>query len=273
MEIIAATTLIKDEEDIIFYNLEHKFKQGIRIFGILNNNSTDNTLEEIERFKNTYKESIVEVFEDRKVGHYQGDKMTWISNFIFHKYEVKWILPFDADEILEIKNNRNISEILKSYNIEEPGVIWMKLKNFMLKENYDSSIKNPLERITHRLPFEKENYRLGKIIVRWKNNIRLDEGNHIATYENRKVELKKILLGEELGLWIRHYSMRTKNHIRKKIINGGIAFLAASSIPNYYGTHWRERWENYIKYGEEYIDKLYNDQLLIGKTCIFDPIN
>ena len=63
-----------------------------------------------------------------------------------------------------------------------------------------------------------------------------------------------MIVGAEFGLVLRHFPVRSIEHVRKKIVNGGKA-LQAFNGPNSLGSHWKRDYELYLEKGEGYLSE------------------
>ncbi len=71
--------LVKDEDDIIYSCLEAAYKNGVRLFAICENNSRDQTLQEIYRFRDDHTDVVVLIVNDPIVGYYQDAKTLGVA--------------------------------------------------------------------------------------------------------------------------------------------------------------------------------------------------
>ncbi len=100
--------LVKNEADIINFSLNRAFNLGFRYFVIADNGSTDNTLSEIHRFKREHPEAIMLLLDDPIQGYYQDAKTTGLAKLGLSYFgalgnRIEWVFPFDADEVLALR--------------------------------------------------------------------------------------------------------------------------------------------------------------------------
>ena len=104
---------VKDEEDIIYSNLLNSYILGARKYVILENNSSDQTLDEIKRFINHHPDCKVVIITDPIEAHYQADKMQACANFAKIYFEgcdnqnIDFVLPLDADEFITFSQEKH----------------------------------------------------------------------------------------------------------------------------------------------------------------------
>ena len=263
---IAGVSMFKDEEDIVYLNLAWHYSLGIKKFAILNNMSSDNTLGEIKRFSQDFPDAQVYLIEDRVVGYYQSRKMTAAAEFAHKLWGVEWIFPFDADEFL-CSFRVPLQTVLESigYEYSFVKILW---RNHILKSTYDRSELNPLKRMTHRRKTENPRHNLGGFIVRWQSGMTIEQGNHLPLLHEKPVPRVN---GQDLGLVLRHYQFRSREHIRKKIINGGRAYEAAPELAESFAPHWKLWYEQFKTRGEEFIDEFYASKVAEFPDSVYDP--
>ncbi|MDE5069857.1 MAG: glycosyltransferase family 2 protein, partial [Trichodesmium sp. St4_bin8_1] len=98
--VIAGVSIVKDEEDIIYYNLAGNYREGIKHFVMLDHMSSDGTRDEIRRFADDYPEAMVYLIEDRDPLFHKFRKMSAAAEFAHRMWGAEWIFPFDADEVM-----------------------------------------------------------------------------------------------------------------------------------------------------------------------------
>ena len=64
----------------------------------------------------------------------------------------------------------------------------------------------------------------------------------------------QLIVGAEFGLVLRHFPVRSIEHVRTKIVNGGKA-LQAFNGSDALGGHWKRDYELYLEQGEEYLSE------------------
>ena len=260
---IASISMFKDEEDVAYLNLVWQYDLGIKKFVVLDNFSSDGTDQKIRQFAQDYPQAEVYVIEDREIGYYQSRKMTALAEFAYSLWNVEWIFPCDADEFLCCFRSP-LDTVLESVSLEH-RCIRLPLRNHYLRSFYNSEV-NPLKRMTHRNQYDA--YTSSKVLIRWYPGIVIAQGNHDAYYEGESL-LK--IDGPPLGLLLRHYPFRSKDHIRKKIVNGGRAYAKAPDLHQSMGYHWRQGYEQYQLRGEEVIDQYYDSMVNEPGDPVYDP--
>lgn len=90
---IVATLLAKNEEDIIATTLEHHIEQGVSIFIVTDNHSSDRTKEIVSKYP-----EVVELIDEPETDHNQSKWVTRMAR-IACKFNPDWIIHLDADEL------------------------------------------------------------------------------------------------------------------------------------------------------------------------------
>ncbi len=259
--------LVKDEEDIIGQNLRHHYDLGFRVFCILNNLSTDRTRVIIDEFKMSKLDSFVIIVDDPVAGHYQADKMNIYSNTLvkharLSKFEIDWIFYVDADEFIAFDNSYLSSQ--KIYNFEKDLLDrsikflvfhWIHCASFHMIEKLDNNLSpflvlnNYSSRLIPVVP---------KIACRVDSDFEIMEGNHFIKYNIYPLSAVKVCALDDLYMW--HFSLRSSEQVRKKIINGGRAFEGTVGLEAH-GDHWRDRYALFQKYGETIISQVLQNHI------------
>jgi hypothetical protein len=80
-------------------------------------------------------------------------------------------------------------------------------------------------------------------------------GNHFIFDCAETVDDLQIAI--ECGLTMLHYPMRSLAHVRRKVINGGLAYEAMRT-PGY-GEHWRGNYAAYQREGEAAVVRIFHE--------------
>lgn len=86
--------MVKNEADIIELAVKHLLDQGVDRLLIVDNGSTDKTLDILHGLAQSYP---ISVGTDAEPAYYQSEKMTWLADRA-KEHGATWIIPFDADE-------------------------------------------------------------------------------------------------------------------------------------------------------------------------------
>lgn len=232
-------TMCKDEEDVIFHTLLHMAEEGLTGIIVADNNSTDNTVKEINKLKRLLKGSTCEIVlvHDKEVGYYQSKKMTDLARMA-HNYGAEWIVPFDADELWVAGDT--IANFLNTLP-DHVNVVQADLYDHF-GTGVDANGPIPFQNMTWRLP---ERGALPKVAFKWQPDAAIDQGNHSVSMKGIKATG---------GLEIRHFPYRSWDHFKRKAINGAKAYNA-TDLPEDMGQHWRNYGKLIELHGEDVVRK------------------
>lgn len=238
---VFAVMMVKNEEDIIGYNIDWLETQDIDHIFIANNMSTDGTkkilTEKSEKYKN------ITIHFDNQFAYEQAAKMNrWIKEC--YEMGADIIVPIDADEIWHSKvENKTLGQVLKENSIE-PKIFKASAIDFIPTEN-DVKSNNPLESMIY---VKSNSDSFSSVAFTRHDGSLITMGNHDVMSHPGKVD------NESIG--IKHYQYRSFDQFAKKMKNGKRVYDQTSMSPAI-GSHWRkmgawsdqqlsEWWENYI---------------------------
>lgn len=259
---VAYLTCIKDEEELIYYNLIYYYNVGIRDFYIMFNNSNQETINQVERFKKEKTDCRCHIEYDSDYAFRQPIRFTKLANFAYEE-GCDWMISIDADEIVQLPKHTNIQDALLQYDNNEFGFI---VCNWI---DYQATSKDNFDDINY---FTKWKYRnankrpVSKVIVKWHPDMKFGDGHHLVTSKRKD-------LGRSTDMIYAHFPCRTYKQYKNKIEVIAKAFILAfgeeskrPQIAHYHayskkGEAWfQEKWERIEKYRQT------------GKF-IYDPLN
>jgi hypothetical protein len=213
--------MVKNEDDIIGYNIEYLQTQGIDHFYIANNLSTDNTSTILNSLKTKY--SNITLIDDNEEGHFQSEKMTRLINECY-EMGADYILPIDSDEKWYSKiHGKTISEAVRQY--QSPSIFGVELIDFIPDKNQVMN-GNPFDII--------DNVKYGytsfpKVAFTKQEGVIITDGNHdVLHHQGQRISTV-------LGAY--HYQYRSKEQFLKKVRQN---MTSIEKHPNpYIATHWR----------------------------------
>jgi hypothetical protein len=245
-------SMVKDEGDIVYAHLASCYRNGLRFFVIADNDSSDNTRSEIIRFRETHGDAVVIVVEDPIVAYYQKEKMTALielgrAMLAAMGVRIDWVFPMDADEFFEVFDPTR--DLLTA--LEQADDMGRKMLLFFPS---DASSPEPLEvfsagsdpTTTFTVVSLFSGRMFSKLGFRYAERSQLWMGNHFVFDCAETMDDLQIAI--EHGLTMLHYPMRSLEHVRRKVINGGVAYEATRS-PGY-GEHWRSNYAAYQRDGD-----------------------
>ena len=266
---VAYVSMIKDEEDIVYLNLLWHYSLGFRRFVLVDNASTDGTRSEIDRFAGAFRDCVVIVISDPIVGHLQSEFITAAFRTACSVWpDVSWVFPIDGDEFLcaERPLARVLAEVPESAN----ALLLAKSQYSATREFYPAEKTLPLHRrLRHREPLTHNS---SKVVVRSRPVLEVGQGNHMVMFQ--KQDIKSYMGGLKLGLHYREYFLRSQEHTRSKVINGGRAIEAAESMgkKGVGGDHWKIWYRIYQEQGEGAIATIFESHFRSARDLIDDPL-
>lgn len=215
-----AITMVRDEEDIIDWTLDHLLGQNIDHIIVADNLSIDETPWKLAALANTGK---VTVIQDDEPGYYQDEKMTRLAHLAAQDFDADWILPFDADEYWYWTGG-TLGEFFQQTTAD---VITATGWDHIATDDDDPTEPSPFRRIIHR---RQSPQKMGKVAFRYHPDIHIDFGNHfLFNHPGRQAQ----------ALNYRHYQYRSFEQLVTKARNGAAAYNATNLHPTY-GAHWRQ---------------------------------
>ena len=251
--------MVKDEDDIIGQNLRHHYAMGFRRFCILDNGSTDATASVITAFRDAFPAALVVMIHDPIAGYYQADKMIAAERFCEAYMKLggstpSWLFFIDADEFLVsagvLPRERSFDEALKAPAKNLLVMHWIHCASpgMITAVEPGASPFGLFTRICTKLEPQ-----VPKIAYRSGQGLAPAMGNHFVT--EYPYAAGQVTNASDFGVYLAHFPMRSLMQVRKKVINGGKAYKAASGLDEH-GGHWRERYALYEKHGDTVIAQM-----------------
>ena len=251
-------SLVKDEADVIYESLESSYLGGFRYYAIADNNSADHTRREIDRFAADRPDCIVYVVSDPVVGYFQAAKTMALARMAVTVLQglghpIEWVFALDADEMLYASDpSHDLFGILNGPDSDNKRMLSYCFCN--ASSSFPHQRLDPdmdfLRHFDHYDTFHRTTVR--KVAFRYSAEAYLEQGNHYCSKVVTDVD--QLIVGAEFGLVLRHFPVRSIEHVRKKIVNGGKA-LQAFNGPNSLGSHWKRDYELYLEKGEGYLSE------------------
>lgn len=237
MSKIAATLLVRDEEDIIAANIQHHLEQGVDYFIATDNGSADSTLDILKSFP-----QVKLIIQEPSLNYQQ---FAWVRRMANVVYEMgaDWVIHLDADEFWYGLNNLNqIEDNFLVVNSGDSLFPWdcsgKTCRDFV--QIRDQKYQEHFCKSDYRY-FKYSDYKPMKgckIAHRPIKDIQIDQGNHRANLPKEQITYCP-------SLTIDHYPVRSYEHFHRKVVNGGKAYLE-SNLPEHIGIHWRKWYQAYL---------------------------
>lgn len=218
---VTAIMMVRNESDIIEPILLHTLAQVDDVI-VADNNSDDGTRDILERVA---ADAPVTIVDDPEVGYLQAEKMTALAGRA-RDAGADWVVPVDADEWWYCPHAATVAEFLRG--LDRIDVVEATMYDHVATAADPGDWSNPTTRIGWR---RRAAGKLPKVACRTAPDLRIEQGNHGATYSGRARWRD--------GLVIRHFPYRTPEQFVAKARQGAAA-LAATNLPESSGAHWRQ---------------------------------
>ncbi len=257
---LAMTLLVKDEENLIEQNIRFHRAMGVDVFIVTLHNSTDNTLDIINKLK-AEGLPIVTVIANEK-GYLQAKRVDKMIKTAKKVYKADWVINADADEFYYSKD-LNLKKSIAKYDIA--NVIRLE-STFSFPAGNGNRLLSPYF-ITNSIPdfwyklypnLPKDGRYTGvnscpKVIHKTKSYIRIHVGNHDVS-----MRFKKILPASDIILF--HFSDGNYNDYEAKVKRYMNTFIQADGVA---GGHVKFMIDLYNKGKlKEFYDKQFSSEIL-----------
>jgi len=209
MHYLSILTIMKNEAMNLKLWIDHYIWQGVDHFYIIDNNSTDVSVQIIEDLiNNGYPITLYKLFEQHKqVEHYK-----YVYNKENLQEKTKWLIVADLDEFFYCNNSKISNELL---HFEDYDLITSKWRMF----GSNNCIEHPKDIRTSLTKRVEELHINTKYIFQTKNiyseALNIHELNY--GYSNNKIDLSEIFR-------LNHYTIQSKEYFEKvKMTRGDVS--------------------------------------------------
>ena len=228
----AVLMMFRDEADVLGPCLQHWHEIGVQNFYLCDNGSKDGSLQiAIDFCESIGYEGVI----------ISDDSTNWPGRKIINRLKehaivrgCDWLFAVDADEFLTLPGDCNrIQDWLCKYPQAKywDAFGWGELPYLNILPDGVHNWQKP-----HKKAF-------GKLRADWM----ISMGNHIIEGVDPTLE--------DHGAFYRHYSIRSPEQFRKKMVNWMTAF---SQMPYHDHPHY-QNWLNWKREGDAFIERLYKD--------------
>jgi len=214
-DIIIATILAKNEDDIIAEMIEHHISQGVSKFILTDNASTDRTKEIAQRYP-----EVAEIIDESGDDHSQAIWVTRMARLAC-KFKPHWIIHLDADELWSglhhLRHIKAEAVSCQTMYLHPPVAGTFSLDQMRYYMNFD------------KIPIPQE----AKIAHRPNPNIEITHGNHSIVGSQHVITTSRV--------YRHHYPIRSLAQWEKKA-QGHLALMKRNAVCD----RWRRWYELYI---------------------------
>lgn len=230
---IAMTLMVRDEADVIDAMLRHHADQGIDVFIVTDNGSTDGTVEALETFA---RDHDVDLRHDPVHHKQQSTLVTGMARDAASRHGADWVLNADADEFWVPSGNEDLRSALAEVPSEigafqipvidmtgEPAQSGTGLGRLVWRDLRPQHALAAAGLRAHSSP---------DAVHRGDPDIVVAQGNHEVNRPSGQ------LPGTGSGIEVLHLPWRSWAQFRRKVENSGRSYLANPELqpsPNHHG--------------------------------------
>ncbi len=252
---IIMTLLVKDEQELLEWNLLFHKAMGVDAFIVTDNNSSDATPKIVRKY--VQKGWIVEVINEAATDYEQKrwvDRMIWMAKT---RYRADWVINADADEFWYAPSG----SLKKELSETRANVLMCDMRTMYPDESkpfylWDSVVRTIPDVAVYDLSlyslFGRQNR---KVIHRACGYLQISMGNHKVTMLPRYTKASDIS--------VYHYSIRGRRQFIEKMVNGG------KQLEQHKGRHGGRHWRYFYRlYKEGKLNEEYDR--VVGSAVVED---
>lgn len=222
-QLIVATMMVHNEEDILADCIEHSLSQGVNKIILTDNGSTDSTREIAESYPE------VTIIDEPSDQYRQGEWQTRMAQMAYDM-GASWVVPIDADEFWD--GIYNLTRVPDNFNVVLADSLYDHFPTDLIEEPF-CRLQMPC---FYRQPRENfGEWGIGRFAFRPYKGVEVGMGQHfLEDYKGTIAALKE--------LWIHHYPIRSYPRYARKVKRGGEILLKGKHSAAH-GVHWQEAYE------------------------------
>lgn len=211
---IWAIAMVKNEADILAAVIDHLFRQGVDRMLVVDNGSTDGTLDLVRALATQHP---IDIGTDDEVGYFQSHKMSVLAAHA-RRAGADWVIPFDADEFW-FAEGMTVAERLRAATGTR---VEAQIRNL-----FPTPAHPRITDLDAPLRLDMRPHLLRKVAARTHPLLWIGMGNHTALRPGMS----------DGGLHILHAPWRSEEQLMRKLRQGARAY-AGTGIDTL-GGHWK----------------------------------
>ena len=258
------TLLVRNEEDIVRYNIDFHLSKGVDFIIATDNGSTDSTRDILKEYE---ARGVLHLIDEKTLNHDQARWNNRMAKIARDRYGADIIFHCDADEFWYPRSGSLKDEIAG----RPEDILIVDMINILLVDKGGDeafpqdarfAVVNPIVAYDYIEETKKINlfyfkYPPKVIFKAAKKLLHVAQGNHSVTNKDDSIGE-----GTSRDIIIYHYPIRSKAHFLQKTILGGSAYESSDIHPKDNGFH-KKRW--YASYKEGSSDKEYGQLIIDDK--------
>ncbi|MBP9013505.1 MAG: class I SAM-dependent methyltransferase, partial [Smithella sp.] len=255
------TLLVRDEEDIVRYNIDFHLSKGVDFIIATDNGSTDSTRDILREYE---ERGVLHLIDEPTHNHNQAQWNNRMAQIAHDQYDADIIFHCDADEFWYPRSGNLKDEILK----RKEDILVVDVVNVLLQdkrgdeafpEDTKFAVFNPIIPKDYEEETKQKNlfyfkYPPKVMFTVMKKLLLVTQGNHSVANMDETITIDKAH-----DILIYHYPIRSKEQFIKKVIRSGSAYEKNKLLDKGMGFHLR-RW--YDRYKEGFLDEEYKNLIL-----------
>ncbi|MGD8331033.1 MAG: glycosyltransferase family 2 protein [Acidobacteriota bacterium] len=233
---IVMTLLVRDEEDIIEWNLRYHLSRGVDHFVVTDNQSVDGTVEILREYE---RQGVVTYVHEPDDDFSQDRWVTGMTVLAQSKLQPDWLIHSDADEFWWPESAASLDELFGSVRRWRRAVRVDRCDFLGPSRHADEPFfKRMIYRV--RQPRNLLGYPLPpKVAHRPLEDPYIHQGNHRVSTGGRVLRPRRLK-----GISILHFPARTPDQLRNKVMRGGAAYESNTRFDETVGSTWRRMYRS-----------------------------